>query len=771
MLDYLKVKHIEKPLVKSHYDSRGSTATSLIWQWRGVWITAPCVTILVILLRLTGILQLWELGTYDFYMRNRPLPPRDKRIVIVGIDEADILRVGQGIIPDETLAKVLKKLKAMEPRAIGLDLYRNLPVPPGDRELVKVFQNTPNLVGIQKVVEDDRGEGVGPPSVLQEKGQAGANDTPIDADNRTRRGLFYLDNQYGEIIYSFGLHLALLYLEKENITAEIVEGTDHWRVGNQIFPPFQQNEGGYVRTDARGYQLLINYRGPSGHFEKVSLTDILDNQVPPDWGRDRIILIGAVGESFNDLFYTPYSSHLLALPRPMTGVELQANFISQIISAALNERPLIKTWSEPQEWLWIFIWSGVGTTVTWQWRNQTKKFLSLTLLKHLTLETAIIFISTYIMFIWGWWLPVVPPLLAIVVSSFAITGYVAGTASLIRKTFARYHSNEIVKNLLESKEGLKIGGKRQCITVLTSDLRGFTAFSEQLSPESVVEIINIYLKDILKIITKYGGSIDKLLGDGIMVLFGAPIPREDDAQRAVACALAMQLEMKSINQKIKVLGLPTLEMGIGIHTGDAVVGNIGSEEHTEYTAIGWEVNLAFRIESYATGNQILISNATRAAVGTSQLRIDSTKEIKPKGISNPINIYEVGGISGKYNLSLPKEKEILLPIEQPIPIFYLIVEGKHISDTVFKGKLVKLSHRGAEIEINRYASEDSLPLAHSNIQLNLLNPNNKSFMSEHIYGKVLKVKEASKTFYIRFTFKPQSVIEQLDSLYQSSLQR
>ncbi|NER06638.1 MAG: CHASE2 domain-containing protein, partial [Okeania sp. SIO3C4] len=216
---------------------------------------------LVILLRLTGILQLWEWGTYDFYIRNRPLPPRDKRIVIVGIDEADIRRVGRGTIPDATLAKLLKKLKAMEPRAIGLDIYRNLPVPPGYPELVRVFQNTPNLVGIQKVVGDERGEGVAPPPALEEKGQVGANDTPVDADNRTRRGLFYLDNKDGEIIYSFALHLALLYLEQENIKAEIVEGTDLWRVGNQVFPPFQKNDGGYVTTDARGYQLLINYRG------------------------------------------------------------------------------------------------------------------------------------------------------------------------------------------------------------------------------------------------------------------------------------------------------------------------------------------------------------------------------------------------------------------------------------------------------------------------------------------------------------------------------
>ena len=757
--------------MKSRYDFLRAKVKLFIWQWRGVWITTPCITVFVILLRLTGILQLWEWGTYDFYIRNRPLPRQDQRIAIIGIDEADIRRIGQPILPDATYAKLLEKLKAMEPRAIGLDIYRDLPVPPGHPELIRVFQNTPNLVGIEKVVGDDQREGVAPPPALKEKGQVGANDIVVDADGRVRRGLFYLDNQDGETIYSFALHLALHYLEKENIKSEIVEGTDNWRIGSQVFIPFEENDGGYMKTDAGGYQLLINYRGPGGYFETVSLTDILEDQVPPDWGRDRIILIGKVGESFNDLFYTPYSSSWLNLPKPMTGVEVQANFISQIISAALNERSLIRTWSEPQEWLWIFIWSGVGATVTWHWRNQTKQFLSLALFKHLGLEILILFGSTYIGLICGWWVPVVPPLLALVGAFFVITGYVAGTASGIRKTFGRYLSQEIVSNLLESKEGLKIGGKRQTITVLASDLRGFTAISEKLSSESVVEIINIYLEDILKIITDYGGNIDKLLGDGIMVLFGAPIVREDDAERAVACAVAMQLEMESINKKIKLLGLPALEMGIGINTGDVVVGNIGSEEHTEYTAIGWEVNLAFRIETYAIGNQILISNSTKEAIGISKLRIDSIKEIKPKGMSNPINIYEVGGIGSQYNLFLPKEEEILLLLEKPIPIFYLIVEGKQISNTVLKGNLIKLSQRGAEIEMNKLASTDSIPLPYSNIQLNLLKPDNQSFMSEHIYGKVLKVEEASKTFYIRFTFKPQSVIQQLDSLYQSSLKR
>lgn len=753
--------------MKSHHDAPGVKIKLSIWKWRGVWITTPCVAIVVILLRLTGIFQLWEWATFDFYMRHRPLPPVDERIVIVGIEERDVQKIGQAVIPDAVYAQLLKKLKAMEPRAIGLDIYRDLPVPPGHEELVKVFQTTPNLVGIHKVVGDEKLEGVAPPPALKAKGQIGANDLIVDADNRVRRGLLYLEDKNGETAYSFGLYLALLYLQKEGIEPEIIQGTNNWRLGSQVFARFKSNDGGYVRTDANGYQLLINYRGPTGYFEKVSLTDILEDRVAKDWGRDRIILIGKVGESFNDLFYTPYSSGLLTLPQPMPGVEVQANFISQIISAALNERSSIKTWSDPQEWLWILIWSGVGVTITWQRPDKTQKFFSLTLLKKLSLATFFLFSITFAAFIGQWWLPVVPPFLAIAGSSFAVTGYFAGTAGIIRKTFGRYLSHEIVNNLLESETGLKIGGQRQCITILTSDLRGFTAVSEQLPPEKVVEIINVYLQNILKVISKHGGTIDKLLGDGIMVLFGAPFTREDDAKRAVACALEMQLEMVNINQKMKALGLPTLEMGIGINTGEAVVGNIGSEEHTEYTAIGWEVNLAFRIETYAIGNQILISNSTKEAIGISKLRIDSTKEIKPKGIRESISVYEIGGIEDKYNLFLPKEEEILLPLQTTIPIFYLIVEGKQVSDTVCKGNLVSLSHKGAEVKVNEYTSRELIPPAHSNIQLNILKLDNKSFMSEHIYAKVLKVKETTKTFYIRFTFKPQSVSDKLDVLYQS----
>ncbi len=176
------------------------------WQTRGVWITTPTVAGLVILLRLGGILQGWEWDLFDFYMKSRPPEPKDDRIAIVGINENDLQRLNESIISDEVLAELLNKLKAQNPRAIGLDLYRDLPVPPGNEALMEVFETTPNLVGIQKVAGEVGWETVAPPPILKEKGQVGANDLIFDGDNRVRRGLISLDTEEGETVYSFSLH-------------------------------------------------------------------------------------------------------------------------------------------------------------------------------------------------------------------------------------------------------------------------------------------------------------------------------------------------------------------------------------------------------------------------------------------------------------------------------------------------------------------------------------------------------------------------------------
>ena len=183
-------------------------------------------------------------------------------------------------------------------------------------------------------------------------------------------------------------------------------------------------------------------------------------------------------------------------------------------------------------------------------------------------------------------------------------------AAHARETVGRYLSDEVAEALLAGPEATELGGERRRVTILMSDLRGFSALSERLAPERVVDVLNIHLGVMGNVIAEYGGTIDEYIGDGILVLFGAPVAREDHARRAIACALAMQLAMDEVNERATAIGLPRLQMGIGISTGDVVVGNIGSERRMKYGVVGSPVNETGRIESATVGGQILVSEST-----------------------------------------------------------------------------------------------------------------------------------------------------------------
>ena len=338
---------------------------------------------------------------------------------------------------------------------------------------------------------------------------------------------------------------------------------------------------------------------------------------------------------------------------------------------------------------------------------------------------------------------------------------------LIRHVFGRYLSNDIVANLLENPEGIKLGGERRKITILASDLRGFTALSERMSPEKVIKVLNLYLKDMADVIDQYHGTIDEYIGDGILVLFGAPTPGKDDAARAVACACAMQLKMGAVNERMKQKGLPKLGMGIGINTGEVVVGNIGSEKRTKYGIVGNNVNRTYRIESYTHAGQVLISEPTLKEAGET-VKIRSCRKIKPKGVKKPINICEVSGIGGFDNLYLPVEDEKYLPLIKPIPIRYMMLKGKKLDDRSFKGKIVEVSFQGAKI-IAVQDDPNSVPPRLSNIKLNFSIHKKKSTLAnEDLYAKIVDKKTTEHLgFYIRYTSIPQKVGLILERLYLS----
>lgn len=318
----------------------------------------------------------------------------------------------------------------------------------------------------------------------------------------------------------------------------------------------------------------------------------------------------------------------------------------------------------------------------------------------------------------------------------------------IRKTFGRYLSDDIVDTILESPEGSSLGGEKRKLTIMMTDLRGFTAISERLAAETVVSIINIFLEIMTEIILKYQGTIDEFIGDAILAIFGAPLMQENDAQRAVACALEMQLAMDDVNARYREAGYPEASMGIGINTGDVVVGNIGSSKRTKYGVVGRHVNLTSRIESYTVGGQILISESTVDECG-GLLRIDDQMEVMPKGVREPIMIYEVGGIGGDFQIFRPEKAPVeLAPLPEPITLKFTFLEGKHAGKDRHEAVIAKMRDRLAEVQASLNAEKLT------NLKMFLFDQEGREITSE-VYAKVIEVtSENPPVFIINFTSVP-----------------
>ncbi|NEO85704.1 MAG: CHASE2 domain-containing protein [Spirulina sp. SIO3F2] len=382
-----------------------------------VILTIGGVTLLVFLTRWLGLLQTWELALSDLLFRLRPAESREERILIVEITEQDIQDSGTWPISDQTLNRLLKAIDAHQPRAIGLDIYRDLPVEPGHAELVETLNTIDSLIGIEEVANSSS-RGVEPPPTLPPE-RVGFNNVIDDSDGWVRRALLYL-HKGDELHTSFALRLAYLYLEAEGITPEPSTQNPKWLQLNQrTFQRFVANDGPYMRVDDAGYQVLLNFRDPQ-QFDRASMGEVLAGQVSPEMIHDRIVVIGSRAESVKDFFYIPHSGRIARPPQDVAGVEIHANIISHVLSAALDNRALVWVWSEPLEWLWVVVWSTLGAMVVWRIRNPL--YYSTTLLTLIMLMLGL----GYGAFLGGWWIPIIPPLLALMGSAGtlqAILGY------------------------------------------------------------------------------------------------------------------------------------------------------------------------------------------------------------------------------------------------------------------------------------------------------------------------------------------------------------
>ena len=304
----------------------------------------------------------------------------------------------------------------------------------------------------------------------------------------------------------------------------------------------------------------------------------------------------------------------------------------------------------------------------------------------------------------------------------------------IRDTFGRYLTREVVTRLLEGKDGLRLGGESREISIIMSDIRGFTALTANMQPEQVITFLNRYLGKMVEILLDYRGIIDEIIGDGILAFFGAPEPLEDHPARAVACALKMQTAMDEINALNEADGLPRIEMGVAVNTGHVVVGNIGSEKRTKYGAVGSQVNFTGRVESFTVGGQVLISSSTYERL-SQILDIRNVLRVEMKGMSGEVALYDVRGIGGSYDVHLKEHHDPPVPLRKSIPVRISRLDQKTVTQATIPAEVTQASRTTAVITLHQNVQQ------WENLKMFLLDGETEAVAGE-VYAKVVSVENS-----------------------------
>jgi adenylate cyclase len=619
-------------------------------------LASVAATLLILGLRSLGTLEWLELVTYDVMMRLRPIQTPDSRILVVGITEQDIQDQGSMLqFPDQAYADLLAKLWTANPRAIGLDIYRDKPVEPGHAAFVQQLKRSDRMIGITKV-GDEHQPTIQPPKELPMESQVGFNDVLADQDGIIRRALLFQPGDQGQgTLASFSLQLAGRYLLDEDIEPKpSLHHPDLMQLGKATFIPLQPNDGSYVNANTEGQQVLLNYRGKMQTIPMVTFGDVLNHKVPTVLIRDRIILIGNVAESAKDFFNTPFSAGQSNEQR-MPGVFVHAQMVSQFLDAATGKRQLFWFWPDASEGVWILGWSILGAVLAG--RSQRPLFLLIA-----TPLSLLVLVGTcYGIFLHAGWIPLIPPALGFIISTGSMVAYTAQQAQqqqkMVMRLLGQSTSPEIAETLWQRRNELldngKLPGQKLTATLMFTDLRGFSSLSEQYSPEQLLAWLNEYLDEMAHLVQQHQGVINKFMGDGIMAVFGVPIAHEHpdeikrDACNAVDCAIAMSHTLETLNKTWQSQGLPQVEMRVGIFTGPVVVGSVGSKIRLEYGVIGDSVNIASRLESLDKERQpspcrILIAQQTQDYLGEGyQLETWGATSLKGKVLQ--VNVFRVLG--------------------------------------------------------------------------------------------------------------------------------
>jgi CHASE2 domain-containing sensor protein/class 3 adenylate cyclase len=565
------------------------------------------VCMVAIIMHSEGMLQPLELIAYDTGVRVRAADGTiEDRVFVINMTETDITRFSWPI-SDDILAEMLEKLDQAKPRAIGIDIYRDHPTPPGTERLKALLSERRDLVWGYLFGATD-GYAIRPPEGMQSAEQKGFVDVTVDPDGVLRRAILFMHDQQGQSHTSLPAVLAFDYLSPFGIfPVPDPEEPDNMRLGRTTIPPIEPTEGGYAGADARGYQILLDYRLGAEPFKSVSLADFMDGKVPPAMLSDRIVLVGVTAESIKDYFMTP----LRAGSAPATfshGVTLHAHVITQLLHMALDGKQPMVGIRDRYEILGIWLAGTLGSLIGLTLRGALP--LGLVAMGGM----AALALGWYGAFVASFWLPLAAPMLAWVVVLGLVAGYLSQVEHaewrILMQLFASHLSDQVAQEIWRHRAIIMKGGRpkpmRLTATVMFSDMAGFTTISESLDPEILTSWLNEYMNAMSRIVLAHGGIVLQFVGDGILAAFGIPIPRSDegeidrDAARAVRCAMAMEQELRSLKERWEREGLPVVAIRVGIHTGVMVAANIGASTHWEYALVGDSVIIAARLQALPT---------------------------------------------------------------------------------------------------------------------------------------------------------------------------
>lgn len=579
-------------------------------------------------------------------------PPPDGRVAIVAIDNRSIKEIGRWPWPRRVTAELIRKTASLSPRVIALDMLFSEPeTPEGDRDLSNAIAEAGNVIlgyffrhEAQPVTaamrELLRGTAVSDISIAP-----GTDSIPVT-------GFPHVDTTI-EAIAPSGVDAAFFNqipdgdgLYRRSLLTILHDGDLYASLALKGVA-LHQGEGIHVALDRRGITRLtagriqlpvhpdgtmsIAWYGPGGRILTISAADVIAGRCDPSALRDRLVFIGFTEKGIYDLRATP-------LDPAFPGVEIHATVASNILSGRfIDDSPLIRRMETGLIILIPLSLAGFLTLTRSSWQGGIVALLAAASYSALNLflfQRHLIDLSP------GF------PLASLTLSFVGCEIYrnlvVQKEGRYLQKAFSSYVSPELVAELVKNPERLRLGGEKRTITVLFSDIRGFTTLSETLPPDTLVTLLNRYLTPMTRLVMSEKGMLDKYIGDAIMAVYNAPLPIELHADHACRTALAMGEALAQLNREFREEGHPTLAIGIGIHTGEAVVGNMGAENRFDYTAIGDTVNLASRLEGLSKlyGVSIIISEATRASLST-PFHTRELDLVRVKGKREPVAIHEL----------------------------------------------------------------------------------------------------------------------------------